>query len=62
MEMEWQVIKITDCGVLGIQKGSTDLYNYEVLESCETEKQAYKRMKIKAKELNTYGMKYKHLH
>lgn len=58
--MEWQVIKFS--GVLGIQKANTGLFSdYEVLEHCETEKQAYELMKIKAKELNIYGMRYKHL-
>jgi hypothetical protein len=60
--MEWQIIKMTDSNALGIQKkGCVKLYDYEVLECYENEKQAYERMKIKAEELSIYGMKYKHL-
>jgi hypothetical protein len=57
----WQVIKMTATNVLGIQKGETNLYDYEVIDICKNEKQAYQLMKIRSKEMNLYGMKYKHL-
>jgi len=58
--MKWLIIKFNDTLGIDTEDGCM-LHEYEILGRCKTEKQAYKEMHIKAKELNLYGMKYKHL-